>query len=118
MTEPWAGLSDLSTLVGPRLLTLKDSDEPGAEHSRDCDYEWRLRVTEWGLRLDGLLTTLHNSPHQAYAEASTLRDEIVAAGFEEIYRCEVTAARVEDMEDHATLGWRGRIDLGLRRRSR
>lgn len=116
VTDPWEGIADLVALVAPRLLNLEGNDEPGAAHSRDCEYEWLLQVEEWGVRLAGLLTALHDSPPRAYFDASTLRDDVLAAGFDEIHRCEISAVRVEDMRSHATVGWRGCIYLGLRRR--
>lgn len=116
MTVPWHGIADLVALVAPRLLALEGADDAGAAHARECEYEWLVQVEEWGVRVAGLLVPLHDTPPRAWFDASTLRDDVLAAGFEEVHRCEVSAVRVEDLRTHATLGWRGYVYLGLRRR--
>ena len=115
MTTTPGSVDALLDLARRRLYTLRGNDEPGAAHSLDCDYEWIVSDREGQLRIDGLARRLHPDPAAAFGDATTLREDVLALGFIEQYRCEVSAVRVEDSDTHGTLGWRGRIDLGLRR---
>jgi hypothetical protein len=111
------GVEALLALVSSRVLDLKVESAEGAAHAVACDYEWDLRISEWGVRFEGVLVELHESPAEAVADALNFRDEVLACELREVYRCEVMAVRVEDMDSHETLGWRGRVDLGLQSRA-
>jgi hypothetical protein len=108
------GVEKLLALVPGRVLPVgEDDDIVGGSHAVMCDYEWALVAEEWGVRFEGLLIPLRETPAQAVADALDFRDDVLACEFRELYRCEVMAARVEDCDDHSTLGWRGRFDLRL-----
>jgi hypothetical protein len=112
--HPVVGVERVVALMRARALDLEDETAIGAEHAIDCRYHWQVSVHEWGLRIDGVLEDLRESAAEAVGDALNFRDELLACGFTEIYRTELGAARMEDEDDdHRTLGWRGRFNVGL-----
>jgi hypothetical protein len=109
---PVTSVDALLQLVADRVWHLEGNEEPGAEHARDCDFEWMISVQEWGARLDGLLTIRRESPEAAFEDALGFRNDALACGFQEAFKCVISAARISDQDD-ALLGWHGRINLGL-----
>ena len=110
---PVGSMDALLKLFEERIWHLEENEEPGAEHARDCDFEWMVSVQEWGLRIDGLLLLRRESPQEAFADALQFRDDVLACGFQEAFKCLVTAARIGDKDD-VLLGWHGRVNLGLK----
>lgn len=110
--EPVMAMDALLALVASRVWQLEDNEEPGAEHARDCDFDWMVSVQEWGVRMDGLLVARRTGPEEAVADALQFRDDVLACGFREVFKCLISAARIGDKDD-ALLGWHGRVNLGL-----
>lgn len=102
MTTTPGSLDALLDLARSGFYGVQDNDDPGAAHSFDCDYEWMISNREGRLRIDGLALALHPDPTAALADAVALRDAVLALGFTEQYRCEVSAVRVEDIETTTT----------------
>lgn len=111
--HPIRSTDALLRLVADRVWHLEDNEEPGAEHARDCDFEWMVSVQEWGARIDGVLRIRRDSPEEAVADALQFRDDVLACGFEEAFKCVIEAARIGDKDDDL-LGWHGRVNLGLK----
>jgi hypothetical protein len=108
------GMDDLLRLVHERIWYLEDSEEPGAEHAREQDLIWWLSAQDWGFRFSGLLRVRRGTPAEAVSDALHFRDEVLATGYCEAFKCVVAGVRIADEEDN-TLGWHGRFDLGLLR---
>lgn len=106
------GVDALLALVRERALYL-DDDLPDGEVLEGCSYGWRVVTFESNTRVDLTLRTVHQTPEQAFLEATDVRAAVLACGFSEYARNEVMAVRTED-DDHAFVGWRGRLELGLR----
>ena len=88
-------------------------DAPDKEMAQDCGYGWRVTTFETNTRFEATLATRHATAEQAFLEATDLRQEVLGFGFYEWARCEVLAVRME-AGDNGFVGWRGRVDLGLR----
>lgn len=106
------GTDALLALIRERALYLAD-EPPDKEMLDDCSYGWRVVTFESNTRVDLTLRALHPTPEQAFLEATDLRAAVLACGFYEYARSELMALRMED-DDNAFVGWRGRLELGLR----